>query len=105
MKIIETSVFTRKLKSILSNEEYRDLQNALIINPELGPIIPGGGGLRKVRWKGSGKGKRGGSRIVYYWYYSEETIVMLLIYTKKERDDLSPAQLKLLKKRIEQEFK
>lgn len=105
MKIIETTVFTRRLKTILANEEYRELQYRLIINPELGKIIPGSGGLRKIRWKGSGRGKSGGSRIIYYWYSSEETILMLLIYKKKEQDDLSPEQLRILKKIVGQEFK
>lgn len=105
MKIIETSIFTRRLKIILTEEEYRQLQNILIFNPQIGKIIPGSGGLRKIRWKGSGKGKSGGSRIIYYWFSSDETILMLLIYKKKEQDDLTPDQLKTLKKIIEQEFK
>jgi mRNA-degrading endonuclease RelE of RelBE toxin-antitoxin system len=105
MKIIETTIFTRRLKSILTDDEYRELQYELINNPKLGKIILGTGGLRKIRWRGSGRGKSGGSRVIYYWYSSEETILMLLIYKKKEQDDLSPEQHRILKKIINQEFK
>lgn len=105
MKIIETSIFTRRLKSILNGEDYRDLQNDLIANPKTGKVIPGSGGLRKYRWSGSGRGKRGGSRVIYYWLSDKETILMLLIYRKNEQDDLTPEQLKILKALVEQEIK
>jgi hypothetical protein len=60
MRIIETSVFTRRLKSLLIDEDYRKLQNELIARPDSGDIIRGSGGIRKIRWSGSGRGKRGG---------------------------------------------
>lgn len=66
MKIVETSIFTRKLRTLLSDEEYRLLQNELIKNPEKGKIIKGSGGLRKIRWSISGKGKSGGVRVIYF---------------------------------------
>jgi hypothetical protein len=56
MTIIETPVFTRRLKSLLHEEEYRELQNFLVSNPEAGKVIPQSGGLRKLRWAGSGRG-------------------------------------------------
>ncbi len=105
MKIIETSVFTRRLKILLSDEEYRLLQNEIILNPEKGKIIRSSGGLRKLRWSASGKGKSGGVRIIYYWVKPKEIILMLLIYSKNERDDLSSEQLKILKSLVEKEFK
>ena len=105
MKIIETPIFTRRLKGIMTDEDYRKLQINLIARPDAGKIIPGSGGLRKLRWVGSGRGKRGGSRIIYYWFSQEELILMLFIYTKKEQDDLTSEQLKILKTMIEQELK
>ena len=105
MKIVETPIFTRKLKSLLSDDEYRDLQNYIISSPESGKIIPGSGGLRKLRWTRSRRGKRGGTRIIYYWFSKKEIILMLLIYSKTEQDDLSQEQLKILKTIIEEEFK
>ncbi|MDP1994457.1 MAG: type II toxin-antitoxin system RelE/ParE family toxin [Ignavibacteria bacterium] len=105
MKIIETPIFTRKLKDTLDEGEYRELQNHLIANPFSGKVIPHSGGLRKLRWSGSGRGKRGGSRIIYYWYSVKEIILMLLIYPKNIQDDLTSEQLKTLKKLVEEEIK
>ena len=105
MKVIETSVFTKRLKVLLSNEDYRLLQNEIILNPGKGKIIKGSGGLRKIRWSISGKGKSGGVRIIYYWVKTKEIILMLLIYSKNEQDNLSIAQMKTLKSLVEKEFK
>ena len=104
MDIIETSVFTRKIKELLADDDYAELQFALIQQPELGDIIPRSGGLRKIRRAGSGRGKRGGIRVIYYWQVSESQIVMLLAYAKNEQDNLTPVQLKVLRKLVEQEF-
>ena len=104
MKIIETTVFTKKISSLLTDEEYRNFQNELILNPEKGEIIRGSGGLRKVRWGISGRGKSGGVRIIYYWILKKDTILMLLVYPKKEQDNLTPSQLKILKSLVEKEL-
>lgn len=105
MKIIETTVFTKRLKTLLPDEDYRGLQNEIIVNPEKGKIINGSGGLRKIRWSIPGKGKSGGVRIIYYWAKTKGIILMLLVYSKNEQDDLSNEQLKILKSLIEKEFK
>lgn len=104
MEIIETSVFTRKIRELISDEEYGELQFALIQRPEIGVIIPQSGGIRKIRWSGSGRGKRGGIRVIYYWYVNEQQIYMLLAYAKNEQANFSAAQLKVLKKLVEEEF-
>ena len=95
MKIIETTVFTKRLRVFLKEEEYRKLQNELILNPGKGKIIRGSGGLRKIRWSIPGKGKSGGVRIIYYWVNIKEIILMLFIYSKNEHDDLTNEQLKI----------
>ena len=105
MTIIETPIFSRRLNDIMTDEEYRELQNVLIVRPDAGKIIPGGGGVRKLRWIGSGRGKRGGSRIIYFWFPAKEIILMLYIYTKKESEDLTSEQLKIMKKIVGLEFK
>lgn len=105
MKIIETSVFTKHLKNLLSEDEYRQLQNTLIKNPEIGKLIKSTGGLRKVRWAIKGKGKSGGVRTIYYWAKQEEVILMLLIYQKNEQDNLTSEQTKILRKIVDKEFK
>ncbi len=96
MEIIETPIFTRKIKAVLSDDEYSKLQWALVINPEAGAVIPGSRGLRKLRWVIPGGGKRGGLRIIYYWYTRDEKIYMLFSYKKKEQDDLTSEQIKIL---------
>jgi mRNA-degrading endonuclease RelE of RelBE toxin-antitoxin system len=104
MKIIETSFFTKRVNSLLTNEEYRDLQNELILNPGKGKIIRGSNGLRKIRWELAGTGKSGGVRIIYYWISEEDIILMLLIYPKNEQDNLTSVQLKILKSIVEKEL-
>lgn len=104
MLIVETSVFTRRVLKLLSDENYRSLQQVLVANPEAGNLIRQSGGLRKIRWSGKGRGKRGGVRIIYYWAPGHETILMLLMYGKNEQDDLTPGQLRILKHLIEEEF-
>jgi len=104
MVIIETRMFTRQITELMPDDLYRALQEALWINPLLGSLIPGSGGLRKVRWLLPGAGKRGGVRIIYYWYSPESRIYMLLAYAKSEQDNLTPRQLKILKSLVEQEL-
>jgi hypothetical protein len=102
--IIETSIFTRQVQALLTDEEYRSLQMTLILHPDLGVVIPGSGGLRKVRWSLQGRGKRGGVRTIYYWAVSKAQILMLLMYAKNEQDNLTPEQLKFLRRIVEEEY-
>jgi mRNA-degrading endonuclease RelE of RelBE toxin-antitoxin system len=105
MIIIETPIFTKQIQSLISDEEYQSLQKQLIIKPDLGKIISGSGGLRKIRWSIKGRGKRGGIRVIYYWFVSLEKILMLFVYPKSEQEDLTPEQLKILKRIVEKEYK
>lgn len=100
----ETSFFSRQVTEFLGDDELNALQWALMADPEKGDLIRGSGGLRKLRWAGSGRGKRGGLRVIYYWHVPGSTILMLLAYPKNEQDNLSPAQLKFLKSIIETEY-
>ncbi len=104
MVIVETSVFTRQVRELLSDEEYRELQTALVNRPNAGAIIVGSGGLRKLRWATKGKGKRGGSRVIYYWAVAQDQLLLLLVYSKSGRDDLTHEQLKTLRKIVEEEY-
>lgn len=97
MLIVETPIFTKRVLEALTDDEYRELQIYLAQYPDAGDVIPGSHGLRKLRWKASGKGKRGGTRVIYYWVKQREVVLMLFIFKKNERSDLSKDQLKILK--------
>ena len=102
MIFTETRGFARQITKLLTDDEYSELQQDLILNPQAGAIIKHSGGLRKLRWGLGTKGKRGGIRIIYYWYVSEDKIYMLLAYGKSEKDGLSPKELKTLRKLVQE---
>lgn len=104
MIIVETKAFTARIVGLLSDDEYRDLQLNLVGQPSAGRVIPGTGGLRKLRWAASGRGKRGGARIIYFWHAASDRLVMLFAYAKNESDDLTVAQRQALRKIIEAEY-
>ena len=101
MVIVETPIFTKRILSILTDEEYRLLQLHLLNKPDTGKIIRGSGGLRKLRWTAKNLGKSGGARIIYYWFVARDKILLVFAYTKNEQDNLTPEQLNQLKKVIE----
>jgi len=104
MKFIETSIFTRQVKLLLQEEEYRQLQNQLLVNPQIGKLIPRSGGLRKMRFAQKSKGKRGGLRVIYYCLTEKNSILMLMLYSKSAKEDLTSEQLKILKSTVEREL-
>lgn len=101
MLIIETSVFTRCITALMEDEHYAELQAALIRQPDQGVLIPGSGGLRKIRWKMPEKGKRGGVRIIYYWRRADEQLWMLYAYAKTRQENLTRSQLATLRTIVE----
>lgn len=105
MRFVETPIFTKSLRALLADDDYRALQVALMLRPEQGPIIKGGGGLRKVRWAPHGTGKRGGVRLIYFWHPAEEVIYMLFAYGKSAQEDLTPEQLRVMARVVREEFK
>lgn len=104
MRFVETSVFTASLRRHLDDEAYRALQLALLLRPEQGDLIRGGGGVRKLRWGASGRGKRGGVRVIYYWAVEPPVCYMLYVYAKNEQGDLTAAQVKELARLVREEF-
>ena len=104
MLIVETPTFTRRMQTTFTDDEYRELQFLLARFPDAGVLIPGSHGLRKLRWSGSGKGKRGGTRIIYYWARSRDWILMLFLFKKNERSDLTKDQLKKLGATVSKEL-
>lgn len=97
MELVETPVFTRQVGDQMDAEEYRGFQLALLTNPELGRIVPKSGGLRKIRWRASGRGKRGGIRVIYYWMSAKSRIYLLFLYPKNVLSDVTEKQLRTLR--------
>lgn len=90
--VVETSIFSRQAEKLFSEDEKMEVIGFLAANPLLGDEIAGTGGVRKLRVPASGRGKRGGARIVYYVLNDENPIYALLVYGKNERADMSPEQ-------------
>ncbi len=105
--LIELPNFSKYREDYLDDYEYGKLQELLVNNPTSGDVIQGTGGLRKLRYGDSnrGKGKRGGLRIIYYWWVNEYQIFLFTIYNKNELSDLSHDQKKKLKELLEGEIK
>ena len=102
MEFVETRLFSKKLASHLADDEYLELQAYMLDNPDAGDIIKGSGGVRKLRWKVEGRGKRGGVRVIYYLELAEARFLMLTLYAKNELEDLTANEIKLLKKIVEE---
>ena len=93
---VGTAIFTAALPLLLTDHEYGDFQQSLITQPKAGDVIPGTGGLRKVRWTAGGKGKSGGVRVIYYFVDEADQIRLLLIYREGIQGDLTTDQKKQL---------
>lgn len=102
MIFIESKNFERLRADYLTDEEYRELQNFLIQQPNAGDVIQGTGGLRKLRWKLANKGKRGGIRTIYLYLSNKDHIHFLTLYAKNEATDLTADQKKILKTIVEE---
>lgn len=101
MVIVETPIFTKLINETMSDDEYKELQEALVIKPDLGVLIKSSGGLRKIRWSVDGRGKRGGVRIIYYWMTENEQLYMMYIFPKSTQENLTDAQTKALRQIVE----
>lgn len=98
---IEHPVFTKRIAELLSDEKYREFQLNLAANPHTGDVIPGLGGLRKIRLALPGRGKRGGARVLYLLFVNEETVFLLYVFTKGEFGDLPPDKKRVIKALVE----
>ena len=98
---IETRLFTRLVGEYLSDDEYRELQRALVANPNAGDVVPGSGGLRKLRWRAAGRGKRGGYRVIYFARAAQGVIWMLTIYPKNVAENIPAHVLRQIRKEVE----
>ena len=98
--VIELSPFARNWRSIWTEAEYNEFIEWIAANPKSGDVIKGSGGVRKIRWAGTGHGKRGGARIIFY-SADADYIYLMTIYAKNQRADISAKELKTIKELIE----
>lgn len=97
---IETRLFTRLVSEYLTDEEYRKLQNALTEDPSAGNVVPGSGGVRKLRWRAAGRGKSGGYRVIYFVRPAQGVIWMLTIYPKNVAENIPAHVLRQIRKEV-----
>jgi mRNA-degrading endonuclease RelE of RelBE toxin-antitoxin system len=90
--VVETEEFLADVKGVLSEDEHDDLILYVALHPEVGDVIPGTGGLRKLRWAAKGRGKRGGSRVIYYFHDIHVPLFLMAIFAKNVQADLSTRQ-------------
>ena len=98
---IETRLFTRLVQEYLPDDEYQALQKLLMEQPEAGAVISGTGGVRKLRWRAPGRGKRGGYRVIYFARIEHGVIWMLTMYPKNVRDDIPAHVLRQIREAVE----
>ncbi len=99
--VLETSIFTRRADALLSREERAELIAMLAANPTAGDLIPGLGGIRKMRFAAGGKGKRGGVRVIWFVTSADLPVLALLIYGKNEQANPSSAQRRAMLAAVE----
>ena len=101
ISFVETKLFTRLVQEYLSDDDYSKLQQALLADPEAGAIIPGSGGVRKLRWGVAGRGKRGGIRVIYFLRTAQGQIWMLTLYAENVTENIPASVLKQIRDEID----
>jgi mRNA-degrading endonuclease RelE of RelBE toxin-antitoxin system len=104
MTFYETDIFTEQIVALIDDESYSELQSVLLADPEAGDLMPRSRGLRKIRWRARGRGKRGGIRVIYYLVDQDE-IFMLYAYSKSRREDISPDQAQILRALVDEHLR
>jgi mRNA-degrading endonuclease RelE of RelBE toxin-antitoxin system len=102
LTFVKHPTFTKQVEDLFEDNEYRLFQMDLAARPDAGDVIPGLGGLRKIRWGAKGKGKRGGARIIYLLIPKPGIIYLFYAYTKGDITDLSSDQKKRLRQAVEE---
>ena len=100
MRIFTTRTYERAVRKLMSEADRQKMEAAIIADPGGAPLLRGTGGIRKLRWTGSGRGKRGGIRTIYFYHAGPEAVYLLTAYAKADRDDLTPTDRKTLSRLV-----
>ena len=100
MTVLETVRFLKDVTPLMSNSEREELIAFVSGHPEAGRMIPGAGGVRKIRWALAGRGKRGGARVIYYYHDERLPVFLLAAYGKNEKANLTMAERNAMKRLI-----
>jgi hypothetical protein len=92
MTVAELPLFQRLARDVWDDGEREAFVDFIARNPEAGDVIPETGGVRKVRWRRQGSGKRGGVRVIYFYHDAQMPLFLLLVYAKAQREDMTPDQ-------------
>ncbi len=102
LTVVELDVYLSRAEKFLTEAERESIVNMVAANPECGALIPGTGGLRKVRVGLEGRGKRGGARVIYLFLDLETPLFLLLVYAKNEQDNMTPPQKAFFSKLVDE---
>jgi hypothetical protein len=102
IQFISTHPFDRTADELLDDDDIRHVQLLLQDTPEAGVVVPGTGGLRKLRIGLDGRGKRGGGRLLYLYVHIRGVIYFVAVYAKKDQGDITPAAYRMLARIVEQ---
>ena len=100
MQLFVTRTYERAIRKLISEEARKEMEAAIAADPDEAPVIRGTGGIRKFRWAGTGRGRRGGIRTIYFYHSGPEAIYLLTAYAKADRDDLTSADKKVLSRLV-----
>jgi RelE toxin of RelE / RelB toxin-antitoxin system len=92
--VVELPLFQRLAADLWDDAEREAFVDFIARNPEAGDVIPETGGVRKLRWRRQGMGKRGGARVIYFYHDAQMPLFLLLVYAKAQREDMTPEQKK-----------
>jgi hypothetical protein len=98
--VVEMDEFLAATRKLMDDEERAELVSYLACHPAAGVVIPGAGGVRKMRWGLEGRGKRGGARVIYYYHDMEMPLYLLTAYAKNEREDLDQSEIKTMRRLV-----
>lgn len=98
--VVELDEFLGVTRKLMDDEERAELVNYLAYNPTAGAVVPGSGGVRKLRWGLEGRGKRGGARVIYFYHDMDMPLYLLTAYAKNERENLDQSEIKTMRKLV-----